>query len=151
MLARKTLVPAIHVNVLRLIEPTETLFDKVHPLLSTALPNGRGPTSRTMRPDPTKIPSRNGSRNMTKSPRLDLASKLLRSLSNHTFVGCNGTMDRTEVPSHKTLRTAPNVPVSGPCPGRSELFWQHERDLHNISQVVLMFCRIGIYCYPNLL
>lgn len=32
-----------------------------------------------------------------------------------------------------------------PCLGRSELFWQHNRDLHNIKRLVLMLLLKGVY------
>lgn len=63
---------------------------------------------------------------------LDLASPR----SNRATAGSPEQAWTTEAPlSARRHRTPPEVPC--PCPSRSELFWQHEGDLHNKEQVVL--------------
>lgn len=46
----ETLGPVTHVEVDDRSHPPNTFADRAHPVMGTALPNGRGSTSRTLNP-----------------------------------------------------------------------------------------------------
>ena len=90
------------------------------------------PPSRTTCPDTPQTLLRNSSRSTIKGPR------------------CWPSLQIAQIPIWKSIcttcwsRSDPRRPHPPPCLDRLELFWLHKGNLHNIRQVVMMLCLIGV-------
>ena len=133
-----------------------TVVDQGYPLIPTTLPNGSGPPAGQCGPGTQQTAQ--GTQWMAQG--VYRASKFPRSQSDRASVRHAGaglvhggpTLQHTRLkgstikcPGARHHRTPSEV--LSPCLDRSELFWLHKGNLHNIRQVVRMFCLIAISVY----
>ena len=104
---------------------------------------------------------RNGLRSTTMSLRIVLASRFTRSQSSRVSVGCAGQTTKSLIHWGPTslltglkgssanislpITTAHLHGSSGVLAGAG-LLWQQKVDQHNIWQVVIMLCLLGVWC-----